>query len=138
MTEQSARQIQELNRTPLSQKCRGLVKHPSESGLYLLQALMEAQEENAPDWTSSDRSELRAQSAHRAMTEILETLEWRYSPKRAYQLLTTNTNLEEDEMNDGELLRMLDGEENPEEQRWILLDNATDNLQSYGFNPSGR
>ena len=135
MTEQGWKQLQELNKTPLSMACKALVRSPSEMGLYLVQALQQAQEENQPDW--ENHVNRRSQTVWRTTRDILEEIEWRYLPKTAYNLLVTNTNLEAEEMNDSVLLAEMQKEAEPREKLWTLLDWVTDNLQSNGFSLDG-
>ena len=121
---------QELNKTPLSQECKKLLKNPSPNSLYLLQALQLAQEQNQPDWTrSTNRQE---QAYWRATDEALEALTFRTNQEAAYKMLTTSP--EADEMSDAELLKEMS---KTEDKLWTLLDLATDNLEANGFNLSG-
>ena len=126
-------QTRKLNQTPLSQACMKLLKDPWEGELYLLQALKQALEEDQPDWTSS--LERRAQTVWRNTNSLLEEMGWRLLPETAYRLLTTNEDLEEDEMNDGVILELMERE--PEDPLFRLLDEAASNLESNGFDLDG-
>ena len=125
---------QELNKTPLSQECKKLLKNPSPNSLYLLQALQLAQEQNQPDWTRSTNR--RAQAYWRATKETLEALMYRTKPDVAYRVLTTSGELGE-EMSDAALLAEMQKETEREDKLQTLLDWATDNLEGNGFNLSG-
>ena len=125
---------QELNKTPLSQECKKLLKNPSPNSLYLLQALQLAQEQNQPDWTRSTNR--RAQAYWRATEETLEALLYRTKPDVAYRVLTTSGELGE-EMSDAALLAEMQKETEQEDKLRTLLDWATDNLEGNGFNLSG-
>lgn len=125
-------QLRELNQTPLSQECKNLLKDPSDGGLYLLQALQQAQEENQPSWESRDSKS--TQTVWRTTRDLLEEMSWRYHPKTVYLLLTTSGKLDEEEMDDTVLLAEMQKETDPADKLWTLLDWATENLEANGFN----
>lgn len=127
VTEEKERR--ELNKTPLSQECKRLLKDPWVGSLYLLQALEQAMEENKPDWGSS--AERRSQTVWREISYLLEDLEYRFLPKTAYNLITTSGDLPEEEANDTALLEEM--KKDPEDELGTLLDLAMMNLQSNGF-----
>ena len=131
MTEQE--QIRKLNKTPLSLECRRLIRDPAENGLYLLQALQQALEEDQPDWESS--VEWRAQTIWRTTRDLLEEMSWSLSPETAYSLLTTCPDLPEGEMTDMRILEKMKAD--PEDELYALLDVATMNLESNGFSLDG-
>ncbi len=116
-------EVEELNRTPLSQACRALLQKPNPSSLYLLQALSATLEE----WENS---------ASKSMKYLVGELFPIKSPKLVYRLLTTSAELS-DEMSDSVMLRNLEQEDDAEDKLLSLLDDAECNLEDNEFNLSG-
>ena len=134
MTEQERwKAVQELNKTPLSQECRKLLKKPEVSSLYLLQALSAALEMFQPQgdrrmWKASFNT---AESARYLVEELLPSK----NPRLAYKVLTTSAELPE-EMSDSAILELLKQETKAEDKLWALLDTVECNLEDSGFNLS--
>ena len=132
MTEQYWKAAQELNKTPLSQACKGLLENPLEDGsLFLLQALLEALEMSEPPYQRHMAPMMW--NVRDSMTELLYSF-LANNPKGVYRLLTTD---EDEETCDSDLLTMVNKEVERDDKLWCLLDSAECNLEANGYNLSG-